>query len=386
MKKILILGDYPLPNETITGGIMRSVYLTTNALSKSYPEYDFHVLTITDRIEESYNMVINNLTIHYIYFPLRNKPILVPKFLSKQLILHEINKIKPDLIHANGSSWEYGYPAVAYKKCPVVLTIHGISHNESKYWQGLKGAWHRITCRAMESHIFEKMKNAVSVSYYVEREIRKIISKTQYGNYVMHVDIISNPVDPKFNGIKKHPISNRLLYVGGIEERKGLDVLIRSLYIVKKQIPDIKLNVVGLIRSPIYCANVMKLISDLNLIDNVKFVGKINDEKLLKEYSNASIYISPAFEESEGITILESMATGTPVVATQSGGSESIIKDNVNGLLVENGNYNELAFKILICGDALKEQLGEAGRMTARKYLPENIARQYMEVYRRVLK
>jgi len=386
MKKILILGDYPLPNETITGGIMRSVYLTANALSNIYPEYNFHVLTITDGIEKSFESINKNLTIHYIHFPLKNKPILVPKFLSKQLILHEINKIKPDLIHANGSSWEYGYPAVGYKKCPVIITVHGVSHNESKYWKGIKGAWHRITCCNMETHIFERMKNVVCVSYYVEREVRKCISKTLYGNYAIHADVISNPVDSRFFNIKHNPISNQLLYVGGIEERKGLDILIRSLYIVKKQIPDIKLHIVGEIRSPVYCANVMKLISDLNLIDNVKFVGKINDEKLMNEYSNASIYISPAFEESEGITILEAMASGTPVIATRSGGSENIVKDNVDGLLVKKGNAEELAFKILICGDALKEQLGEAGRMTARKYLPENIARQYMEVYRRLLK
>jgi hypothetical protein len=44
-----------------------------------------------------------------------------------------------------------------------------------------------------------------------------------------------------------------------------------------------------------------------------------------------------------------------------------------------------LAFKISICGDALKEQLGEAGKMTAIKYLPDNIARKYMDVYERLL-
>jgi glycosyltransferase involved in cell wall biosynthesis len=316
---------------------------------------------------------------------LRNKPILVPKFLSKQLILKYINKIKPDLIHANGTSWEYGYPAVAWKKCPVVLTVHGISHNESKYWNGLKNKWHKISCCNIESHLLENAKNIVTVSSYVEKEIRKCISKTQYGNCLIYTDVISNPVDLKFMSVINHPIENRLLYVGGIEERKGLHVLIKSLAIVKKTIPDITLDIVGSIRSPVYCANVMKLISDLNLIDNVNFVGKINDEKLMDEYSNASIYISPAYEESEGITILEAMATGTPVIATRSGGSESIITNDVDGLLVERGNSEELAFKILICGDALKEQLGEAGKMTAIKYLPDNIARKYMDVYERLL-
>ncbi|MDD4440222.1 MAG: glycosyltransferase, partial [Tissierellia bacterium] len=122
--------------------------------------------------------------------------------------------------------------------------------------------------------------------------------------------------------------------------------------------------------------------------DNVKFIGKINDEKLMNEYSNASIYISPAFEESEGITILEAMATGTPVIATRSGGSESIIKDGVDGLLAGRGNIDMLARDILICEytSSLKEQLGEAGKMTAFKYLPENIAKQYMNIYGGLLK
>jgi glycosyltransferase involved in cell wall biosynthesis len=120
---------------------------------------------------------------------------------------------------------------------------------------------------------------------------------------------------------------------------------------------------------------------EYNLIKNINFVGKVSDEKLLEEYSNASIYISPSFEESEGITILEAMATGTPVIATRSGGSESIITDGIDGMLVEQGNAVELASMILGC----EKNTGEAGKMTALKYLPENIAKQYMNVYRKIL-
>ena len=366
-KKILIMGDYPEDGETISGGIMRSVYLTANALKQIAPEYDIHVFSIPS---SSW---------------MKKYPILVPKFLYKLWALNKMKEINPDLIHANGTGWDYGYPASAWKKCPVLLTVHGISHNESKYWTVLKGAWHRITCNHIEHHILERARNIVVVSSYVEREIRRYVSETKHGDYIAHIDIISNPVDPCFFDVKKYVIPNRLLYVGGIEERKGLDVLIRALYIVKKHVPDVMLNVVGSIRSPVYCANAMKLISDLNLIDNVNFVGKINDTLLMKEYSNAEIYVSPSFEESEGITILEAMATGTPVIATRSGGAESIIKDNVNGLLVGRENSEKLAFKILVCGEVLREQLGKAGQMTALKYLPENIARQYMEVYTKLL-
>jgi glycosyltransferase involved in cell wall biosynthesis len=377
--KILILGDYPSPGEIISGGIMRSVYLTANALAKDAPQYDFHVLTATDKIVKNFELINENLTIHYIHFPLRNKPILVPKFLYKQMIINEIRKINPDLIHANGTGWDYGYPAVAWKKCPVIITVHGISQNESKYWTGIKGAWHRITCREMEYHILKRAKNIITVTPYVQNEVHKITFPTE-------ANVISNPVDHKFFNIIKHVIPNRLLFVGGIEERKGLEVLINALYIVKKTIPNITLSVVGGVRSPFYCADIVKLICDLKLDKNVNFNGIVSDTRLMSEYSNTAIYISPSYEESEGITILEAMATGTPVIATRSGGAESIIRDNTNGLLVECGNADELAYKILICGDALQEHLGEAGCQSALKYLPENIAKQHLEIYRRLLK
>lgn len=378
-RKILILGDYPYNGEIPTGGIMRSVYLTTNAIAKMSPECDYHVVTLSDKVPRTIESCDDNLSVRYVKFPLRNKPILFPKVLSKKIVLDEIRRIGPDLVHANGASWEYGYPAVSYDACPVIVTVHGLSHNESRYWRGLKGAWHRMNCTAMEGYVLGMAKNVVAVSPYVKQEIGDFVASG--------VDVISNPVESKFFQISKdHVLRNQLLFVGGIEERKGLDVMIRALYEVKKYIPDVSLHVIGGVRSTTYYMEIERMIHDLRLWNNVRFLGTVSESQLMAEYGNASVFILPSYEESEGIVILEAIASGTPVVATRSGGAESIICHGKNGYLCDCGDHEELArwIQIVMTLRSVKER-AILEKQFAMKFLPENIAKQYLEIYKRLI-
>ena len=375
--KVLILGDYPHDGEIPTGGIMRSVYSTTQALSKMSPEFDYHVVTLSDKVPCTIDSHNGNLTVRYVRFPLRNKPILFPKIISKRIVLEEIERINPDLVHANGTSWEYGYPAVSWSACPVILTVHGMSHNESNYWHGFKGAWHRMTCTAMEAHVLGNAKNIVAVSSYVKREIEGLTQAS--------VEIISNPVESKFFEIVKCSRPNQLLFVGGIEERKGLDVLIKALHEVKKYIPDISLHIIGEVRSPQCYANLERMIHELKLWNNVKILGKVSESQLMAEYGIATALVLPSYEESEGIVILEAMASGTPVIATRSGGAESVIGES--GYLCDRGDHEELAkwIQLAMVLRSARDHTAVVEKHSVEQYLPENIARQYLEIYRRLL-
>lgn len=380
--KVLILGDYPHEGEIPTGGIMRSVYSTTQALSKISPEFEYHVVTLSDKVPCTIDSHNGNLTVRYVRFPLRNKPILFPKIISKRIVLEEIERINPDLVHANGASWEYGYPAVSYSSCPVILTVHGISRHESKYWRGLKGAWHRMNCVVMEGRILDAAENIVAVSSYVKREI---VDHTRLSD--SEIKVISNPVESKFFDIKKcDQFPNQLLFVGGIEERKGLDVLIKALYEVKKHIPDISLHVIGGVRSPSYYMEIENIIHDLCLWNNVRFLGVVSESQLLAEYGNAAVFVLPSYEESEGIVLLEAIASGTPVVATRSGGAESVIQHGKNGYLCDCGDYEELArwIQIVMVLRSVRDR-AIIEKHSAEQYRPENIARKYLDIYRRLL-
>lgn len=378
-KKILICTDYPAPNETVTGGIPRSAYSTVQALVKIAPDYNIHIVTLSATITRSTVVTKDNLTIHYLRFPLKNMPIMVPKFLSKIFLLRYIRRIHPDLVHAMGTGWDYAYPALSWDPDSVIITVHGVIRQESKHWTGLKGRYHAMTGQRMENKVLANARNVIAVSPYVKREVQPFTKG--------YITVIFNPVDDKFFTVEKDEVPNRLLFVGGIEERKGLDVLIRAVARIKKTVPDIELHIVGGVRKIVYFEKLRRLINSLDLEQNIEFLGSLPEKKLSEEYREAMIFVLPSYEESQGIVILEAMATSTPVVATRVGGIPDMIQDGINGRLVDCGDDKQLADVIvsLLMEKDQRKRLGDAGKQNALQYLPEKIARQHLDVYNRIL-
>ena len=105
--------------------------------------------------------------------------------------------------------------------------------------------------------------------------------------------------------IDKNEVSNRILFVGGIEERKGLHVLIDAIAIVKKVIPDIKLHIVGGVRKASYYRSLSTQIVNLDLQESIIFRGHLSDSELMQEYSESTVLVLPSKEESLGVVLLE---------------------------------------------------------------------------------
>lgn len=135
---------------------------------------------------------------------------------------------------------------------------------------------------------------------------------------------------------------SRLIY-----EKKGQDILIKAINECIKK--GIKVHCCFVGQKDGYCTAsykyLQKLVKDLKLEDYVTFLGSREDvAELLK---NSQIFILPSRFEGFGLAILEAMAAGVPVIASNIDGPAEIIEDNVNGLLFEKENYVELSEKIL---------------------------------------
>jgi glycosyltransferase involved in cell wall biosynthesis len=102
---------------------------------------------------------------------------------------------------------------------------------------------------------------------------------------------------------------------------------------------------------------------------NVRFLGRVSPDDLVREYRTARLVVCPAFDEDFGLTCLEAMACGTPVVACRDGGGYvELIEDGVDGLLVEpNGPAIAAAIRTLQ-DDELARAMGARGRQKARAY------------------
>lgn len=162
-------------------------------------------------------------------------------------------------------------------------------------------------------------------------------------------------------------IPHRLLYVGQLVHHKGVHTVIQALsYIVnQKKYPSISLTIAGGTTTPDYEAYVKELVSSLSLEKNVDFIGLIPHEHLISIYQQHDILVFPSvWEEPFGITLLEGMASGLPVVSTANGGSREIVKDEINALTFPKENAELCASKVMRLLD--NPELFETLRLNAR--------------------
>ena len=149
---------------------------------------------------------------------------------------------------------------------------------------------------------------------------------------------------------------------------------------LKWEIPDLRLLVVGPGNPD---KDSYHVLSSRNLQD-VEFVGRVPYDDLPRYYASADIFCSPATGgESFGIVLLEAMAAGKPVVASDIEGYQGVMQDGRQGLLFRNENVESLAAQLesLIRNPELRQAMGERGRATAEGFRWEVVAQQVEQYY-----
>jgi glycosyltransferase involved in cell wall biosynthesis len=135
-------------------------------------------------------------------------------------------------------------------------------------------------------------------------------------------------------------------------------------------------------------ATMRGIIDEKGLHDNVSIIGYVPDEMLVPYYRQAEMFVLPSLFEPFGMTALEAMACGTPVVASRPGGIRTVITTEENGLLVDPADPDEFAEAMvrLLKDRALGRRLGEAGRQTiVAQFSWEAIAERHIAFYRRFM-
>ncbi|NER78833.1 MAG: glycosyltransferase family 4 protein [Leptolyngbya sp. SIO1D8] len=164
-----------------------------------------------------------------------------------------------------------------------------------------------------------------------------------------------------FESITHQGIGNCLLYVGRLASEKGLPILLKSLRQLLPQYPDLKLTVVGDGADRTYLE---ELTTKMQLDRHVNFVG-YQSQTSVREYLKATdIFVLPSFAEGIPVVLMEAMATGVPVIATQIAGISELVQSGLNGYLVSPGDSDALAQTLSeLIPDAEKRNcLGRNGR------------------------
>lgn len=172
-----------------------------------------------------------------------------------------------------------------------------------------------------------------------------------------------------------------VLFVGRLDRRKGLTVLLQAMPIVRVRVPAVRLVVVGMGPLERECR---ALVRQLGLEQTVLMTGFVPKEMLPHYYASADIYCSPAIGgEAFGLVLLEAMASGVPVVASDITGYNEVVSHGATGLLCPAGNPPALADALvaLLNDDEMRSRFGKACRVRAEQFSWRNVAGMIEDLY-----
>ena len=171
----------------------------------------------------------------------------------------------------------------------------------------------------------------------------------------------------------------QLLFVGTWLDRKGVYYLAEAFSLVAEKMPGVRLTVAG-------CSAPEEQVKGFfasNVREQITVVPFVTREEMPALYGRHDIFVFPSLVEGMPLTLLEAMATGMPVVTSNTCGMADVVEDDVNGLLVPAANAEKLAQGIArLCESTeLRKRLGLAGQETMRRYTWKRIAEQLENVF-----
>ncbi|MCL4459845.1 MAG: glycosyltransferase family 4 protein [Chloroflexi bacterium] len=232
---------------------------------------------------------------------------------------------------------------------------------------------------------FNKLDGRIAVS----EAALGFVSRHFPGDYT----IIPNGINLQRFGGDVPPIAElrdgklNILFVGRLEKRKGFKYLLKAFPLVKRALPQARLIVVGAYSEGVK-ARYEAYVARHNLQDII-FTGYVTADMLPRYYRTCDVFCAPSTGgESFGIVLLEAMASGKPVVASDIEGYRLVVSDSVDGLLVPPKDEEALAETLirLLQDPSLGYEMGQRGALKAQDYSWSKVARRVLNYYQSVMR
>ncbi len=264
-------------------------------------------------------------------------------------------------------------------KCPLVVDIH------DHYW--IK--FYPFFCLDLPLRFFLQKYRKVKYQWILKKAAAVVTHSRCVFERVKHPQkfLVHYGVDPtvfKKDGAAESR-GDIILFVGRDYFRKGILTLFRALPLILKEVPTTRLIIVG---KEFWHSRVLARLLSINL--PVEFIDGLTRDQLIRYYQKTKVFVLPSKIEAFGISILEALAAGTPVVGSKVGGIPEIINNGETGLLFERGDFRELARILGLClkDEKIRKKLIGNGLKVVKdsftvKGMIEEINRVYSEVINR---
>jgi phosphatidylinositol alpha-mannosyltransferase len=224
---------------------------------------------------------------------------------------------------------------------------------------------------------------------FVSEPVREYITHYFPGDHV----VIPNGIDcARFASSDIRPIERfdderpSILFVGRLDKRKGFRHLLRAYPFIKEAVPDVRLIVVGGYSDE--DKNQYVRYARTHRLRGIHFVGYVAPEELPRYYRTATVFCAPSTGfESFGIVLLEAMAAGLPIVASDIAGYHTVLENGAEGVLVPPGDEQAMAASIiaLLQDRNRREYMSAYGKRKAAQYDWSIIAQRVLDYYEDLL-
>jgi 1,2-diacylglycerol 3-alpha-glucosyltransferase len=300
-----------------------------------------------------------------------------------------VKELDIDVIHIHGVGFVgiKGLWASWHARIPRVSTFHTMIQDTLPFYSPFGLNLHLLE-RGLRFYLrifLRKTQGVVVPSRAVLNEILELSPRARIA------DVIPTGVDPaRFHpGVSGRSIRNKwglnghdvILHVGRVAPEKNLATLIRAFPYVQETNPDAKLLVVG--AGP-YLEKYYDMVRNEDLSGDVIFTGFVPDADLPKYYAAADAFAIASKFETQGLVILEALASGLPVAGANFRAIPEFVREGLNGHLFEPGDARGAANSILRCL-ASRDALGASARVTALPFTVAACTRRLEGVYERLV-
>lgn len=275
-----------------------------------------------------------------------------------------------DVIHTSATT------LFAKQKCPIpyIVSLHAIRSQKAQFLSEIKkyrlvfNPWVKKKLKQMESNCLSQAAKIVALNQRMTAFLEKDLDLDPG-----KISIIPNAVDTSLFQ-PRHLNPKRVLFVGRSTVPKGIDTLIKAA-------PDINGDVI-----------IVTKVASKGVIEKAKKAGiqfhfNIPHQQMPEIYNQAQVFVLPSLDEEQPLTILESMASGLPVVTTEIG-SGGMVKDKINGIIIPPRDPNALAEATnqLLADQELYKKISRENRHYVEKnHSWERVINQYVSIYQQIV-
>jgi glycosyltransferase involved in cell wall biosynthesis len=378
--KVLMVGALPPDLQSVKGGVEAAI-LNLFAGFSLLKEIEVVHISFVEGLANRFDIrFADNIKICFVPFKINIR--LLDYVLNKSALQEIIRKEKPDIIHIQESE-PHLLRFLSFEKKNIVVTQHGIMKEELKYATGIKGKMKFLFKSLVERYIFPRFKHVIFISNY---------NKELFTGELQKSANIYNAVNPIFFSHipNQHPERNSIIYVGVLNKRKNLRIVIEALHELKKKNILYQLHVVGWYKEKEseYEHVILDLVKNYGLSAQIKFYGWLKQHEMLEAFDRCSMFVLPSLQETLPVSIAEAMALGKVVLASNVGAISEMFEDKVSGYLFSKNDLNTLVrlLETLYSNEDKTIHLtSEIKKIALEKYHPEANAKRTLNFYKEVL-